>query len=203
MYTKKSKAITGVVIVLIVLVVVFFYVMLHTRDAAGANFSLGQYLNGLADAAMDKEALSATSTMVATTSSTAATSGSTTGSSRAIPVGKPFIRVLSPASGTHGLTVVIGGGNFDPAVNYITFGPSDGQHAINGLPDNVIAAVASLNSTTLTFNVPYYGPSELQCDSTGKNCVNVQPTILPAGSYAVTVKTNTGVSNTMYFTIVR
>ena len=203
MHTKKSKIITGVVIVLIILVVLFFYLMLNAKNAQGDSFSLGQYLNGLAQAAMDNEAMG-TSTMleVSSTSVSAQTSPVST-AGRAVPVAKPYIRVLSPASGSSGLTVVIGGGNFDPAVNYITFGASNGQHAVNGLPDNVIASAASLNGTTLTFNVPLNGPSELQCDSTGKNCIAIPPIPLPAGAYAVTVKTNAGVSNAVYFTLVR
>ena len=200
MKLNRSQYILGIVIILIVAVVLLSYVLLHAQNGDGSPFSLGQYLNNLEQAALNKEVTNAQSTASSTEPATSATS---IPAKVASPTGKPFISVLSPAGGTSSLTVVIGGGNFDRGVNYITFGPSAGRHTVNGLPDNVIAAEGSFNGKTLTFNVPLYGPSGLQCDSTGKNCTAVEPPPLSAGSYAVTVKTNAGVSNTLYFTLVR
>jgi hypothetical protein len=141
------------------------------------------------------------STTSATTVSSQGQSGATT------PVNssaKPYMYALSPSSGSSGLTIIITGYNFSRSVmNYITFGGTDGRHSVNGLPDNVIAAVESKDGKTLEFNVPLSGPSGLLCDSNGKNCTSVSPSVLPAGSYSVTVSSVGGVSNTLYFDLTR
>jgi hypothetical protein len=200
---KQSYYAVGAVIVLIIIVVLILYGVYHSKDP---NVSFSQYLTGLEQQATGSNLSVATTSTATTTDAVSAqmpgSSPASAASNATVPP-RPIITVLSPSTGTSGLTVVIGGLHFDHTINYVTFGSTAGLHGVNGLPGNVVAAEASSNGTTLTFNVPFDGPSGLLCDATGKNCAAIQPTILPSGAYPVTVSSKGGVSNTLYFNLVQ
>lgn len=200
--SKKSDIAVWIVIALLILIVILQYAAYHSKANNGSPMSLSEYLSGLAQQVAEK------SNPVASASTTPSAVLTIPVQAAAAPAAsvyyaKPFISGLTPTTGQSGLTIILYGRNFDPSLNYVTFGPTDGLHGLNGLPDNIVAESASSNGKTLTFNVPLYAPNGLLCDPSGKNCTNVDPVVLTAGAYAVTVTSRGGASNTVWFTLTR
>jgi hypothetical protein len=111
-----------------------------------------------------------------------AISMATMGAAQAEP---PHLIQIVPASGPAGiaypLRATIGGIGFMPAGNLVQFGPVR------------IANVASADGFHLTFAVPKLVSSRGE----------VPPMVLEPGQYPVTVKTASGQSNTLSFTLTR
>ncbi len=195
---KKSDIVPGIVIAILVIVVILQYAAYHTNNGANSTVGLMQYLSDLEQSFT--VAPTATTTEATSTDMSTETHPTTT-PSKPVVYAKPMLYRLSPQSGTSMLTVTITGTGFDPATNDISFGGTNGLHALNGLPANIVATEGSGDGTTLTFNVPLDQPNGLLCDSTGKNCKAIEPAVNPPGSYAITVTNRGGVSNTLWFTI--
>lgn len=128
------------------------------------------------------------------------TSGSATGGTVAGDM-RPKITSIAPSSGKAGTVAAIKGSNFDAKTNVITFGPSKGLHHRDGTADNQIESLPSSDGKTLTFTVPQNGPNGELCDQSNK-CITYSTDHIKAGTYAVTVFNQNGLSNEMMFTVV-
>lgn len=200
-FKNKSNIVVGIVIVLLIIIIILQYSAYHQKGTANSPESLSDYLSGLTSQIAGKPATNATSSTTASTAGASAPATSGSGSSSAAE--RPVMYALSPSTGSPGLTILITGYGFDHSVNYVSFGSEDaGLHSVNGLPADVVATEGSKTGTLLSFNVPYYAPTGLLCDSSGKNCTASSPALLPAGTYPVTVTSRGGTSNTLWFTIV-
>ncbi|MDR3546916.1 MAG: hypothetical protein P4M11_01335 [Candidatus Pacebacteria bacterium] len=195
----RPYLVAGIVIVVILAVLGFLYATFHTKgtDAGG----LSQFLAGLAQQRVATSTTTTAAPGAATSSTSVGVSADHQSSPSAAKEPAPYLYAVSPITGTSGLTVILSGLHFDSSVNYITFGAYDGQHSVNGLPDNVVKEEGSNDGRSLTFNIPYNEPNGVLCDSTGKNCHEMAAVVLKSGSYPITVTNRAGTSNTVYFNL--